>query len=102
MFPLRIFFGKCDQIHRKLRIWSTDLVTFTEESLNEKRHFLCSDVMCLVDAIPQAVSNFSINTLQAVVSSFSYKFYTLYRNFIHSFLDLFAKHNFKLTKICYM
>ena len=32
------FFTKCDQIHRKLRIWSH----FLKESLMEKPHFLCS------------------------------------------------------------
>ena len=40
-FPLRISSSKCDQIRRKLRIWShiTDLITFTEEILNGKLHF---------------------------------------------------------------
>ena len=37
-FSMKDFLGKCDQIHRKL-----DLVTFTEEILNGKLHFLCSD-----------------------------------------------------------
>ena len=32
------FFSKCDQIRRKL-----DLFTLTEEILNGKFHFLCSD-----------------------------------------------------------
>ena len=41
-FPIKGLFSKCDQIRRKLRIWSADLVTFTEEILNEKLHFLCS------------------------------------------------------------
>ena len=35
MFFTQDFFSKCDQIHRKL-------VTFTEEILNRKPHFLCS------------------------------------------------------------
>ena len=37
-FSIRDFFSKCDQIRRKLRIWSQ----FTEEILNGKLHFLCS------------------------------------------------------------
>ena len=37
-FSMKDFRGKCDQIHRKL-----DLVTFTEEILYGKLHFLCSD-----------------------------------------------------------
>ena len=36
-FSIEDFFGKCDQIR------SADLVTFTEEILNGKLHFLCSD-----------------------------------------------------------
>ena len=34
-FSIKDFFSKCDQIHRKL-------VTFTEEALHGKLHFLCS------------------------------------------------------------
>ena len=34
-FPIKDFFSKCDQIRRKLR-------KFTEEILNEKLHFLSS------------------------------------------------------------
>ena len=62
-FSMKNFFSKCDQIRRKLRIWShllkkslmenfifctvpnpqfpADLVTFTEEILKGKLHFLC-------------------------------------------------------------
>ena len=36
-FSFKDFFTKCDQIRRKL-----DLVTFTEEILNEKLRFLSS------------------------------------------------------------
>ena len=36
-FSFKDFFTKCDQIRRKL-----DLVTFTEEILNEKPRFLSS------------------------------------------------------------
>ena len=36
-FSIKDFFSKCDQIRRKL-----DLVTFTEEIVNGKLHFLCS------------------------------------------------------------
>ena len=36
-FPIMDFFSKCDQIRRKLRIWSPG------EILNGKLHFLCSD-----------------------------------------------------------
>ena len=39
MFSIKDFFSKCDQIRRNLQIWS---VTFTEEILNGKPHFLCS------------------------------------------------------------
>ena len=34
---MKDFFSKCDQIH------SADLVTFTEEILNGKLQFLCSE-----------------------------------------------------------
>ena len=34
-FSIKVFCGKCEQIHRK----STDLVTFTEEFLDGKFHF---------------------------------------------------------------
>ena len=37
-FSIKNFFSKCDQIRRKLQIF----VSFTEEILNEKLHFLCS------------------------------------------------------------
>ena len=37
-FSIKDFFIKYDQ----MRIFSEDLVTFTEEILNEKLHFLCS------------------------------------------------------------
>ena len=36
-FSIKFFFSKCDQIQ-----FPADLVTFTEEILNEKIHFLCS------------------------------------------------------------
>ena len=39
-FSINDFFSKCDQIRRKLQ----DLVTFTEEILNGKLHFLCSAI----------------------------------------------------------
>ena len=38
-FFVRDFFSKCDQIGKFL----ADLVTFTEEILNGKLHFLCSE-----------------------------------------------------------
>ena len=38
-FSIKDFFCKCDQIHRKLRIETADLVTFTEKILNRKLHF---------------------------------------------------------------
>ena len=44
-FSIKVFFSKCDQIRRKLRIWA-DLVTFTEEILNRKLHFLCINYLC--------------------------------------------------------
>ena len=37
-FSIKDFFSKCDQIRRK----TTNLVTFTEEILDGKLHFLCS------------------------------------------------------------
>ena len=37
-FSMKNFLGKFDQIYRKL-----ELVTFTEEILNGKLHYLCSD-----------------------------------------------------------
>ena len=36
-FLIKDFFGKCD-------LKTGDLVTFTEEILNEKLQFLCSDI----------------------------------------------------------
>ena len=38
-FSINDFFSKCDQIDRQ---FPADLVTFTEEILNRKIHFLCS------------------------------------------------------------
>ena len=38
-FSIKDFLSKCDQV----RSFYADLVTFTEEILNEKLHFLCSD-----------------------------------------------------------
>ena len=49
-FPIKDFFSKCVQIHRKLRIWSH----FTEEVLNGKLHFLCSDIY--VGRLPFSIS----------------------------------------------
>ena len=40
MFSIKDFFSKCDQIRNPQ--FPADLVTFTEEILNGKRHFLCS------------------------------------------------------------
>ena len=40
-FFIKGFFKKCDQNQRKLPV---DLVTFTEEILNGKLHFLCSKI----------------------------------------------------------
>ena len=37
MFSIKNFSNKCDQIR------TADLVTFTREILNGKRHFLCSE-----------------------------------------------------------
>ena len=39
-FSNKEFFSKCDQIRSKLRI----LLKFTEEILNRKLHFLCSEL----------------------------------------------------------
>ena len=51
-FSINEIFSKCDQIRSVLRIWShslknADLVTFTQEILNGKLHFLCSDMLYL-------------------------------------------------------
>ena len=42
---IKDFFSKCDQIRRKQE--TADLVTFTQEILNGKLHFLCSDMLYL-------------------------------------------------------
>ena len=39
-FSIKNFFSKCDQIHSL----TAGLVTFTEEILHRKLHFLCSDL----------------------------------------------------------
>ena len=44
-FSIKDFFSKCDQIGRKLRIWSHLL----KKNLNGKLHFLCCD--CLIKVI---------------------------------------------------
>ena len=44
MFPIKDFFSKCDQIQ-----FSADLITFTEEILKGKLHFLCQTIdQCLL------------------------------------------------------
>ena len=40
-FSIKDFFSKCDQIRRKLRMWS-HLLKKSEEILNGKLHCLCS------------------------------------------------------------
>ena len=42
IFSIKYFFGKCDQNPQ----FPADLVTFTEEILNGKLHFLCSGCSC--------------------------------------------------------
>ena len=44
---IKDLFSKCDQIHSFLQFLA-DLVTFTEEILNEKLHFLCSVLVLMV------------------------------------------------------
>ena len=46
-FSIKDFFSKCDQICSFRRIWSQDLVAFTEEILNGKIHFLSSTALKL-------------------------------------------------------
>ena len=46
-FSIKEFFSKCDQIGSLRRIWSQDLVAFTEEILNRKIHFLSSRALKL-------------------------------------------------------
>ena len=41
-FPMKGFFSKCDQIRKKLQIL-LQILTVTEEILNEKLHILCSE-----------------------------------------------------------
>ena len=41
-FPIKGFFSEWYQIRRKLKNFPPNLVTFTEEILNGKLHFLCS------------------------------------------------------------
>ena len=51
-FSIKDFFSKCDQIRSFVNVTksavSADLVTFTEEILRGKPHFLCSDVSNLL------------------------------------------------------
>ena len=58
-FSFKDFFSKCDQIRRK----TADMVTFTEEILNGKLHFLCS-VRALqtytMDHFPKIITNVSL------------------------------------------
>ena len=59
-FPIKVFFSKCHQIRNFL----TYLVTFTEEILNEKRHFLCSGIQILQKRIYNAVKHLRWNILR--------------------------------------
>ena len=45
---MKDFFSKCDEIRRTWSYLLKDLVTFTEEILNGKLHFLCSEVIILI------------------------------------------------------
>ena len=49
-FPIKDFFSKCDQIRRKLRIWSHLL----KKSLTENFNFLCS--------VSQYYDTYSVNS----------------------------------------
>ena len=53
-FSIKDFFSKCDQIHRKL-----NLVTFAEEILNGKLHFLYSAIF----GVNSIVTNFDFLSL---------------------------------------
>ena len=59
-FSIKDFFSKSDQIRKK----PVDLVTFTEEILNGKIHFLCSG-QCFVTSFPLRI--FSKNATKSTV-----------------------------------
>ena len=59
-FPIEDFFSKCDQIRR-----TADLVTFTEEILNGKLHFLCSTYSPFT-SIPESISELLLCLLKRI------------------------------------
>ena len=75
-FSVRDLFSKCDQIR------SADLVTFTEETLNGKLHFLCS-VSNLSNKIPMQLK--AINCRQRYMDSQEMK--TIINSFIYANLS---------------
>ena len=89
-FSIKDFLSKCDEINRKLWIWShlletADLVTFTKEMLNEKLLFLRSAkifgflwIFLILCRLPFK-SNFlhiSKETLSEYLSQFSFQHYS--------------------------
>ena len=63
-FSIKDFFSKCDQIRSFVNVTksavSADLVTFTEEILRGKLHFLCSDVWNLLIPLNRAAIKFNV------------------------------------------
>ena len=57
MFSIKNFFSNCDQIRSP-----ADLVTFTEENLNGKLHFLCS-VLPAVHYLPKKIKFLLVSIL---------------------------------------
>ena len=75
-FPVKDFFSKCDQIRSFPRI----LVTFTEEILNGKLHFLCSDKTCKSFFLAQEIPDLSLFKLDYTLISCE-KSENIYRQF---------------------
>ena len=64
-FSIKNFFSKCDQIHSFL----TNLVTFTEEILNENLHYWCS-VICRLDTTKHGlIKHYFINAILELSNS---------------------------------
>ena len=97
---IKDFFSKCDQICRKLRIWS-----ITKEILNGKLHFLCSVInyiftACLEETrlttykklkniqanefsevVSKFTKNVEINSFSGFISKFGHRFFSFFNSF---------------------
>ena len=70
-FSIKDFFSKCDQIHRKLRIWSYLL----KKSLMENFIFLCSgNHLFYVILFHSSIQNSIWHTCHSLLITLSYKF----------------------------